>query len=148
MASHANRFWTFHTAAAEYFFEQKVAKSRGDFTIKGDNKACLTVSSVTLVKDENLVRANASLFVPFATFPVLRSFSEGGCKNGLGWPRRARQFARSPKTNKPMAAPEATRVAPYLNWATLFLSYPKVRETPSALSRHRPSLKNAETPAG
>jgi len=28
--------------------------------------------------------------------------------------RRARRFTRSPKANKPMAAPEATRVAPYL----------------------------------
>jgi hypothetical protein len=28
----------------------------------------------------NLVRADKSRFVSFATFPVLRSFSEGGCK--------------------------------------------------------------------
>jgi hypothetical protein len=43
MAFHANQFWIFNTAAAEYCFEQKIAKSRGNFTIKGKNRACLEI---------------------------------------------------------------------------------------------------------
>jgi hypothetical protein len=54
-------------------FKQKITKSCWYFCYQRQKQSLLG----------NLVRADTRLFVPFPTFPVLRSFSEGGCENGL-----------------------------------------------------------------
>jgi hypothetical protein len=58
---------SFYTKIAKDAKPVQAHRSRLDSVIKSKNRACLAVSSVALAKDENWMRAENSLFAPFAT---------------------------------------------------------------------------------
>src|ERR1017187_6915753 len=66
---------------SEDCFEQKIAKRHWYFAIKGHASPRLCMARQKWGLLGNLTEANTGRFASFATFPVLRSFSEGGCEN-------------------------------------------------------------------